>query len=47
MACLMICRTLAGRGLVRLVISGWVADLPNSPSRDTRTSRPGKIDMHA
>ena len=44
---LMICRTLVGAAWVRLVISGWVADLPNSPSRETTTSRPGKIDNTA
>jgi hypothetical protein len=39
----MLC-TVPGRAPVRLVISGWVADLPNRPSSDTRTSSIGKID---
>src|ERR1700733_4593041 len=41
---MMIFRTEAGAALPRLVMSGWVADLPRMPSRDTRTRRPGKID---
>src|ERR1700685_1597945 len=41
---MMIFRTDAGAALPRLVMSGWVADLPRTPSRETRTRRPGKID---
>src|SRR6202046_2784757 len=44
MSVMMIFRTDAGAALPRLVMSGWVADLPRMPSRDTRTRRPGKID---
>jgi hypothetical protein len=43
----MICLTSPGAAWVRLVISGWVADLPSRPSKDTTTSRPGKIDSTA
>ena len=33
-----------GAALPRFVMSCWVMDLPSRPSRETRTSRPGKID---
>ncbi len=37
-------RTEPGAALVRPVMTGWLADLPSRPSKETRTSRPGKID---
>ena len=40
----MICPMDDGAALLRLLISGWVADLPTKPSKETSTSRPGKID---
>jgi hypothetical protein len=33
-----------GAAFPRFVVSCWVTDLPSRPSRETRTSRPGKID---